>query len=117
MHADILNIRLGYPEGGSLAPHERGRRIAVGLICATSSALKASALCLFAMLASAYGYKYDMMILVTILAPAIAFLIAFLGVIAMIDINIAILRSGTIELNKQPHMPTTANAMVPSRDC
>jgi Glycosyltransferase family 87 len=58
----------------------RGRQAAVSLALgatliwlwrsAASFALKASALCLSAMLASPYGYDYDM----TILAPAIAFL-------------------------------------------
>jgi len=68
---------------GHWLPNERVRRIVVGLICAASFALKASELCLSAMLASAYGYKYDMMMLAMILAPALA----FLGVIAMIAIQ------------------------------
>jgi len=103
-----------------------------------SFALKACALCLSAMLASPYGYDYDMMIL----APAIAFLasdamsqgwrpwektllavlwlmpiaarqIALatfipLGVIAMIAVYIAILRRGTLELSEQTRVPATA---------
>jgi glycosyl transferase family 87 len=105
---------------------------------AASFALKASALCLSAMLASPYGYDYDMMIL----APAIAFLAsdglaqgwrpwektllaAFwlmpiaargialatfipLGVIAMIAVYVAILRRGAMELGKQTHVPAAA---------
>jgi hypothetical protein len=105
---------------------------------AASFALKASALCLSAMLASPYGYDYDMMIL----APAIAFLLsdglaqgwrpwertllaAFwlmpvgargialatfipLGVIAMIAVYVMILRQGAIELSKQTHMRAAA---------
>src|SRR5262245_13123932 len=105
---------------------------------AASFALKASALCLSAMLASPYGYDYDMMIL----APAIAFLaseamaqgwrpgektllatlwltpivargIALatfipLGVIAMIAVYVAILRRSAMELGKQGHSPAIA---------
>jgi hypothetical protein len=105
---------------------------------AASFALKASALCLSAMLASPYGYDYDMMIL----APAIAFLASVglaqgwrpwektllaafwfmpiaargialatfvpLGVIAMIAIYVAILRRGVMELGKQAHTSTAA---------
>jgi len=105
---------------------------------AASFALKASALCLSAMLASPYGYDYDMMIL----APAIAFLAsdglaqgwrpwektllaAFwlmpiatrgialatfvpLGVIAMIAVYVAILRRGAMQLSKQAHTPAAA---------
>jgi hypothetical protein len=105
---------------------------------AASFALKASALCLSAMLASPYGYDYDMMIL----APAIAFLasdglaqgwrpwektllatfwlmpiaargIALatfvpLGVIAMIAVYVAILRRGVMELGKQAHTSAAA---------
>jgi glycosyl transferase family 87 len=105
---------------------------------AASFALKASALCLSAMLASPYGYDYDMMIL----APAIAFLACDgwargwrpwektllaalwlmpiaargitlatfipLGVIAMIAVYVAILRRGTLDLSKQVQMPATA---------
>jgi hypothetical protein len=105
---------------------------------AASFALKASALCLSAMLASPYGYDYDMMIL----APAIAFLASDglarawrpwektllaalwlmpiaargislatfipLGVIAMIAVYIAILRRGTLDLRKQTEVPATA---------
>src|SRR5690348_14408337 len=104
---------------------------------AASFALKASALCLSAMLASPYGYDYDMMIL----APAIAFLMsdglaqgwrswektllaAFwlmpiaargialatfipLGVIALVAVYVAILRRGATELSKPTHMPAT----------
>ena len=103
-----------------------------------SFALKASALCVSAMLASPYGYDYDMMIL----APAIAFLasdalaqgwrpwektllavlwlmpiaargIALatfipLGVIAMIAVYVAILHRGAMELSKQAHTPAAA---------
>src|SRR5258707_15489675 len=103
-----------------------------------SFALKASALCLSSMLASPYGYDYDMMIL----APAIAFLAsdglaqgwrpwektllaAFwlmpiaargialatfvpLGVIAMVAVYVAILRRGVMELDKQAHTPAVA---------
>ena len=103
-----------------------------------SFALKASALCLSAMLASPYGYDYDMMIL----GPAIAFLasdglaqgwrpwektllatfwlmpiaargIALatfvpLGVIAMIAVYVAILRRGAMQLSKQAHTPAAA---------
>jgi hypothetical protein len=104
MHAGILNIRLDIQRTAHWLPDERLRRIATGLTCAGTFAPKASALCLSAMLASASGYKYDTMILAT----------AIPGVIA---IAIAILRSGAIELNKQPHMPAMANAMIPSRDC
>jgi len=105
---------------------------------AASFALKASALCLSAMLASPYGYDYDMMIL----APAIAFLAsdgltqgwrswektllaAFwlmpiaargialatfipVGVIAIIAVYVAILRRGAIELAKPTHLPAAA---------
>jgi hypothetical protein len=105
---------------------------------AASFALKASALCLSAMLASPYGYDYDMMIL----GPAIAFLAsdglaqgwrtwektllaAFwlmpiaargialatfvpLGVIAMITIYVEILRRGAMQLDKQAHTPAVA---------
>jgi len=105
---------------------------------AASFALKASALCLSAMLASPYSYDYDMMIL----APAIAFLASDglargwrpwektllaalwlmpiaargislatfipLGVIAMIAVYIAILRRGTLDLRKQTQVPATA---------
>jgi hypothetical protein len=105
---------------------------------AASFALKASALCLSAMLASPYGYDYDMMIL----APAIAFLasdglangwrawektllaalwlmpiaargIALatfvpVGVIAMIAVYVAVLRRGAIDLSKSTHMPAAA---------
>jgi len=64
--------------------------------------------------ASAYGYKCDMMILVmilvtilvTILAPALM----FLGVNAISPRSPSLSRPcATIELNKQPHMPTMAN--------
>src|SRR5262249_19544744 len=99
---------------------------------------KASALCLSAMLASPYGYDYDMMIL----APAMAFLaceglaqgwrpwektllaaywlmpiaargIALatfipVGVIAMIAFYATILRRGATELGKQAHTPAAA---------
>jgi hypothetical protein len=105
---------------------------------AASFALKASALCLSAMLASPYGYDYDMMVL----APAIAFLAsgglaqgwrpwektllaAFwfmpiaargialgtfipLGVIAIIAVYVAILRRSAMELSKQAHPPAIA---------
>jgi len=107
---------------------------------AASFALKASALCLSAMLASPYGYDYDMMVL----APAIAFLasegleqgwrpwektllsalwlmpiaaraIALatfipLGVIAMIAVYVAILRKGAMQLSKQTQTPATSTA-------
>jgi alpha-1,2-mannosyltransferase len=105
---------------------------------AASFALKASALCLSAMLASPYGYDYDMMIL----APAIALLAsdglaqgwrawektllaAFwlmpiaargialatfipVGVIAMIAVYVAVLRRGAIDLSKPTDMPAAA---------
>jgi alpha-1,2-mannosyltransferase len=105
---------------------------------AASFALKASALCLSAMLASPYGYDYDMMIL----APAIVFLasdamskgwrpwektllaalwlmpivargIALatfipLGVVIMIAVYIAILRRAAMELSRQTQVPATA---------
>jgi alpha-1,2-mannosyltransferase len=105
---------------------------------AASFALKASALCLSAMLASPYGYDYDMMIL----APAIAFLasdamsqgwrpwektllaalwlmpivargIALatfipLGVVTMIAVYIAILCRAAMELSRQTQLPATA---------
>jgi len=105
---------------------------------AASFALKAAALCLSAMLASPYGYDYDMMIL----APAIAFLgsdclaqgcrpwektllaalwlvpfvtrgIALatfipLGVIAMIAVYVAILRRGAMEMSERAQTPAAA---------
>jgi alpha-1,2-mannosyltransferase len=105
-----------------------------------SFALKASALCLSAMLASPYGYDYDMMIL----APAIAFLAsdglaqgwrpwektllaAFwlmpiaargialatfipLGIIAMIVVYVVILRKGALQLSKQTQTPVAATS-------
>jgi len=105
---------------------------------AASFALKAAALCLSAMLASPYGYDYDMMIL----APAIAFLASDcltqgcrpwektllaalwlvpvvtrgfasatfipLGVITMIAVYVAILRQGAMEMNERAQTPATA---------
>jgi ABC-type multidrug transport system permease subunit len=90
------------------------------------------------MLASPYGYDYDMMIL----APAIAFLATYglaqgwrpwektllaafwlmpivtrgialatfvpLGVIAMIAVYVALLRRGAMQLSKQAHTPAAA---------
>jgi len=107
---------------------------------AASFAPKASALCLSTMLASPYGYDYDMMIF----APAIAFLAsdgltqgwrpwektllaAFwlmpisargialatfipLGVIAMIAVYVALLRRGAMQLSKQAHRPAAATS-------
>jgi len=105
---------------------------------AASFALKASALCLSAMLASPYGYDYDMMILAAAMAflasdglaqgwrpwektllagfwlmPIAARGIALatfipLGVIAMVAVYVAILLRGATELSKQTHMPAAA---------
>ena len=68
---------------------------------AASFALKASALCLSAMLASPYGYDYDMMIL----APAMAFL-ASDG-----------LAQGLAALGKNSSSPDLADADRRARDC
>src|SRR5690242_3185257 len=100
MHTGILSIRLDIRRMGHRLPYERVRRIAAGLICAATFALKAAALCLSAMLASASGYKYAMMILVTNFMTILAPTLVFLGVnamIAMIAIHTAILRNGAID--------------------